>query len=439
MLKFQKMRKIFVIILIFLAVFTPPVQAQVDTVLTRQQLTLNQFLSLVSKKNLEYAAEKYNVDISEAEVELAKVFPNPYLSFEWNEFRISHNRVGYGFIPEIGTTIELGGKRKARVDLASSQKDLSQALLNDYFRNLRAEAATVYLEAMKQNELYKVKKNSYLTMKRLADADSIRLSLGNIMETNAIQSKLEAGMLLNELLQKEADRSNANNRINLMAGISNKDTLLLPIDTLIKITRHFDLNSLIMTAEENRSDLEAARYDKMAASKALTLAKRARVIDMDLTIYNENEFPVPERAPDAWTINAGVAIPLKFSNMYKGDLKSAQFMQLQAQKRLAFVQLNIRIEITEAYQNYLSAEKQVDNFQVNLLNQSRKVLEGIIYSYQRGETSLLEVLNAQRTFNEIQNTYIEALFNYYSAMVELEKAAGIWDISFLSRKLKNDH
>jgi outer membrane protein TolC len=57
------------------------------------------------------------------------------------------------------------------------------------------------------------------------------------------------------------------------------------------------------------------------------------------------------------------------------------------------------------------------------------VLNGKIYSYQRGETSLLEVLNAQRTFNEIQSAYYEALFNRAAALVNLEKSAGIWDIN----------
>jgi hypothetical protein len=44
--------------------------------------------------------------------------------------------------------------------------------------------------------------------------------------------------------------------------------------------------------------------------------------------------------------------------------------------------------------------------------------------------SLLEILNAQRTFNEIQSTYYEALFNRAAALVNLEKSAGIWDINF---------
>ena len=52
------------------------------------------------------------------------------------------------------------------------------------------------------------------------------------------------------------------------------------------------------------------------------------------------------------------------------------------------------------------------------------------YSYQRGASSLLEVLEAQRTYNETQQAYAEALFDYASALVELEHAVGIWDIDF---------
>ena len=56
------------------------------------------------------------------------------------------------------------------------------------------------------------------------------------------------------------------------------------------------------------------------------------------------------------------------------------------------------------------------------------MMDGKIYSYNRGEVSLLEVLDAQRTYDEVQAQYIETLFNYSSALVELERSAGIWDI-----------
>ena len=74
--------------------------------------------------------------------------------------------------------------------------------------------------------------------------------------------------------------------------------------------------------------------------------------------------------------------------------------------------------------------RQVDNFNNGLLENAENVRKGKIYSYQRGETSLLEVLNAQRTYNDIQTRYYETRYYQAAALIELEKAAGIWDIDF---------
>ena len=62
-----------------------------------------------------------------------------------------------------------------------------------------------------------------------------------------------------------------------------------------------------------------------------------------------------------------------------------------------------------------------------MLHAAREVIDGKIYSYNRGEVSLLEVLDAQRTY-DVQAQYIETLFNYSAALVELEKSAGVWDV-----------
>lgn len=64
-----------------------------------------------------------------------------------------------------------------------------------------------------------------------------------------------------------------------------------------------------------------------------------------------------------------------------------------------------------------------------LLENAASVVKGKIYSYDRGETSLLEVLNAQRTYDEVRILYIETLYNYAASLVELETSAGIWDIA----------
>ena len=82
----------------------------------------------------------------------------------------------------------------------------------------------------------------------------------------------------------------------------------------------------------------------------------------------------------------------------------------------------------QAFWTYELSRKQVAQYDNGLLRQAEAVMEGKRYSYQRGEASLIEVLDAQRTYDDVQAQYIETLFNYSSALVELERSAGQWNI-----------
>lgn len=404
--------------------------AQIDTTFLNYRLDFKKYLNLVSTRNLEYAAQKYSVPISEAAIEVAKVFPNPNVEMDWTENREKNVRTGYGYTFGLDQTIELGGKRKARIDLARSNSSLTKALLADYFRKLEADASLVYLEALKQNSLIKVKVDAYQAMKQLAEADSVRFKMGSIMEIDAVQSKLEAGILLNGVLEAEADWKNSFSQMSLMTGVHNSDTLFYPEGKLQIESRKFILNDLITVAQNNRADLVAALYNKEVSQKALALARKERKLDIDLKLGVSNAYFTTEESATSTAITGGIAIPLKLSNHYKGEIKMAQFQISQAEDLYKQAELQIKVEIAQALQRYNAFCKQVDRFDNGLLEKAQRVRQGKIYSYSRGETSLLEVLNAQRVYDDTQIDYFETLFNRASALVDLEKAAGIWDIDF---------
>ena len=127
-------------------------------------------------------------------------------------------------------------------------------------------------------------------------------------------------------------------------------------------------------------------------------------------------------------MTAGIAVPLKFSNFNKGTVRAARYREQQAEAQYKQALLQVQTEVMQAYRNYQSFAEQVNHYEDGLLRQAREVMDGKIYSYNRGEVSLLEVLDAQRTYDEVQAQYIETLFNYSSALVELERSTGIWDI-----------
>ncbi|RPH33686.1 MAG: TolC family protein [Bacteroidales bacterium] len=402
---------------------------QVDTSFQRFNLGLAEYLNRVSTNNLGYIAEKFNLSISDAGVEKAKVFQDFSLSLDYTQSKEDGSNSGYSISSELGKTINLAGKRRARIDLALSENQLAKALVEDYFRNLQAEAAILYMEALKQNQLLRVKIDSYQTIKKLSDADSIRFSIGNIMEIDAAQSKVEAGILLNELQQAEAEWRNALNQIALMVGNEYCDSILFPTGSLKNTLRAFVLSDLITSAVNNRTDLQVAMKNKEVSQRLLRLTRKERRMDIDLKLGLENSYLPAGGSPAATGITAGIAIPLKLSNLNRGEIKIAQYQIEQADILYKQAELQVKHEVIQAYNLYIAYCKQVDSFDNGLLKNARNVKRGKIYSYERGETSLLEVLNAQRTYNEIQVAYHEALFNRAAALVELEKAAGIWDIS----------
>lgn len=427
------MKSKYTILSIFICLLFIPliVPAQVvDTTFAKKQLNYIDFIQQVKNNNLEYAAQKYTVNLAEAEVENAKIIPD----VEWNiEGNSNQKHMGNNLETGLGWTIELGGKRKARIDLAKSQVDLNRYLLQDYLRNLYADASLQFLECIQNKNLLDVQLNSYKTLSNLAASDSIRYKLGDITLTDSKQSKLEAQFMLNEVFKAESEWKNSLYALNLVMGKSQKDTLYTANSNFTDFTRDFDLADLITTAQNNRADLQAALQNKEVSQKMLKLAKANRVMDLGISAGMQfNGKATNEEAPSPYHtgVTAGLSIPLRFLNNRKGEVQTAHYTIQQADLEYKQVELQIQTEVTQAYQNYVNTKKQMQQFSNGLLSESKAILEGKIYSYKRGNTSLLEVLDAQRTYNDVQENYYQTLYNFSSALVRLERTVGIWDINF---------
>ncbi|MCL1934198.1 MAG: TolC family protein [Candidatus Azobacteroides sp.] len=396
-----------------------------------QTITFREYLNNVKNNNIRYLVEKYNVDIADADIQAAKVFPDPELSLSATDNQQETLKMGYSFDAALDYTLELGGKRKARIRLAQSQKALADAQLEDFFRNLRADAVIQYSDVLKQKQLLDISASSYYQMKRLADADSIRFKLGEITETDAMQSKLEANSMWNELEQNRADYKNAMVELSVYQGDKNFTDIDSVSGELTYSKHEYNLSSLIIEAQNNRADLQAALLSKDVSAKTLQLARANRAIDLGLTIgATHNTIVKNEIAPaPAFTgVTAGISIPLKFSNSNKGEIKAAQYAVKQSEVVYDAVEMQISKEVIQAYHNYVSACLQVEQFRAKLLSDAETILRNKTYGYQRGETTLLDVLNARRTYNDIYRNYCETLYNSMVSLIELERACGIWDV-----------
>jgi cobalt-zinc-cadmium efflux system outer membrane protein len=188
------------------------------------------------------------------------------------------------------------------------------------------------------------------------------------------------------------------------------------------------LDDLTRRALEHRADLNAAIKAGELSERELRLLKAERAPEFSLeasythnTISMNDIAPVPEHQSYA----AGVAIPLKFSNLNKGAIMAASLAAEQSKTIRQDVENQIITEVTQAYNVYAVIDKQIENYSSDLIESAERILEGRTFLYQRGETSLIDVLEAQRTYNEMKMQYYQIMFDYASAIIELRRSQAI--------------
>jgi len=413
-----------------LLVLAITIMIAMQTANAQRILTYEEYMKNVREKNIEYIVEKYEVSIAEANTQAAKVFPDPELSFSYEDYEDWDLETGRGYAAELDYTLELGGKRRARMAVARSEQQMTEALVEDFFRNLQADATLCYLETLMQKQLTALAQSSWQSMRDLARGDSLRHALGEIAEVDAMQSRLEATTMMTDYLQAELEYKNMLSDLAVFEG--GAGTIDSVSGTLSLKIRPYLLSDLIEQAQDNRADLKAAIRGKELSAANTRLVKANRVIDLGLNVGFARviERNVEGEAPGFRHVSAGISIPLMFSNRNKGELRAAQFAERQAEAQFDAVLLQIRSEVVQSYNNYISAFRQAELYQNSTLADAASILEKKKYSYARGETSLLEVLDAQRTANEVYQSYYEALYNANASLVELCRAVGIWNFEF---------
>jgi cobalt-zinc-cadmium efflux system outer membrane protein len=395
-------------------------------------VTLSQFLRSVMKGNLGYIAAQFNVSIAEAELTASKIFPDPEVSVVYSNNEDRTVQMGQSVEAGISYSINTGNKRGAGISLARSQHELSQVILDAYFQNLRADASLSYFTSLKNQKIYLLQKNIHEQMLRLASTDSIRLKNGEATGIDALQSSLEARSQQTEVYQSLADMQNVLLDLLLLQGKRFSDTLDYPSDNFPYKQRDLNLSELIDKAVQNRADLLVAIKNKELSEKNLNLLKANRAFEFTLEAgYSYNSIVKNEIAPaPAFNgLSAGISFPIKFSNLNRVSLQAADLALKQSQTIYEETELQITSEVIQAYCNFIGQNKKIEHYNLGLVEDAGKILQGRIYSYQNGESGLIEVLNAQRTYIELQLNHLEALFEYTAALIELERSAGTWDLS----------
>lgn len=390
-----------------------------------QVLSYQAYIDLVQHRNVELHSQRLSTRIAEAEIRSARATDDPTLSVEYGNNSDWSMLMGQSASAELSKPLA-PGKRMARVAVAKKGYALSQAEFDDFWRNLRADATIEFYDALLAKEMLAIGTRAYANIVSLAHSDSIRFVRGEISEIDMLQSRLEQARTQQELSRRRTDYRNALVLLDERCGDPSAGTA--DVEGSLQLpSALYSLNDLISQALANRADMRAAQCEKDLAVEEEHLALRERRGDVELALsasYNTRVRNEEAPAPEFMGYAVGLSIPLPSTSVNRGVRQASQLRIQQADLKSQLVGTTIRAEVIRAYNSYQAALSRANAFAGNMMSNAQQVLDGKLYAYQRGDTSLLEVLLAQETFNEIQEELAQCLYDCMVALVELQRAAG---------------
>jgi cobalt-zinc-cadmium efflux system outer membrane protein len=410
-----------------------------------EQLTFRQFMDLTERVNGNLAAQALNVPIAQAQLSAARVRPNPTVTvgidtkelLNQAPLRTPPTTYFYG----LSQTIEVGGKRGARIGVANAQLGLAKASLAGYGLDLRAAAALAYVAVLQDEQAVNVKQQSTAALERVALINSEKRQRGAVSDLVVEQTQVELERAHNDLTAARADYENA--LAGLLTYIGDAYANSAPpqlIGYLRQPTLRYSLHDAIDTALSMRPDIVAAQNALDVAEKQVTLVQANRWQDVDVAAdikttsgvgtYVDDNGQSVDPTPKSHTFGITLTVPIPISNLQHGELTAAMLTRDQAKLQLESAKRDARIEVMQALSAYEAARARLARFDAGIRDNARKVLDGTLYSYERGGASLLELLEARRADADTQLEYVEALGDAAAAWIRMEHAVGTWDVDF---------
>ena len=410
-----------------------------DTVARR--VSFREYLEAVDRHSLDLKNQRENITSARAGVSIAGVRPDPVLTGGIASTELyGPNKENASTATTLGVavTVETAGKRGKRINAAESNVKLTEANVGVFLRELETQAAAAFVEACRTRQALARKQSSLKAFQEVVRANKARFTAGDIGMLELRQSRVEADRFAADVTTATADAKAA--EINLSALLGRRFDEVFPdgvLDCELKRERlGLELPDLIQQALEKRVDIRAAKAGVESARSDLRLARANRWVDPTINtgltntpkvppIYDANGNVTNFPADRSLALGVTVSIPIPFSRLQRGELVQAETAVRQANLQLSSVTLKAETEVRATYTQYRAASVNAQNYLDRVLKEADEVLAGMRTSYRLGSASLLELLNAQRTADDVYLGYLQTLSDLANATVKLQVSVGM--------------
>jgi len=389
------------------------------------RITLEQAIQFALQHNHALAAARSTIIQNQAQEITANLRPNPTLSwdsqflplFNLSQFNLDYISNSAQFDLGIGYTFERGQKRQHRLQAAQDQTTVARSQVSDNQRTLTFNVAQQFVGVLLAESMIDLAQQDLASFQQTVDLSEDQVRAGALSEGDAIKIKLQMLQFQNDVSSARLARVQALAALRQLVGF---ESVLENYDvdgTLDYQPVHGDLNALKMLAENSRPDLAAARQGIIAARSQESLAHANGKRDLDVSF---NYSHVADINSGAFFFN--MQIPVFDRN--QGEIARTRAAITQSQELAAEANEQVMSDVVTAYEGVHTNDQIITLYRSGYLDQTTQSRDISQYAYQRGATSLLDFLDAQRSYRANQLSYRQALANYMVALEQLREAVG---------------
>jgi cobalt-zinc-cadmium efflux system outer membrane protein len=382
--------------------------------------------------NGELVAARLDASRARARLRQAGLRPNPTLEVEQTTGRLTGSAGESETSVGVALPLELGGKRRRRIELAQAELEAVEAEVAERERRLTIEVLAVYadaLAALRELEITEGLTDIDLSTTRYVQA---RVAEGETapLELSLLQAEVERLRSRRALVEGRLQATLV--RLKGLAGIPPEEPLRLG-ESLAGPPRReppASLEAATDIALRTRPDVRLARLTEEVAQAGLRLARAQGTPDLTASaryMHSRSAFddtPVGVLRDRDRLLTFGVSVGLPVFNQNQGAKEEAAIAITQTRARREFAEATVRIEVAAAYARREAAQRALFTFEQGVIVRSNENLRTIRAAYEMGEFRITDLLAEQRRLLDAQKEYTETLAEAYRALSDLQTAIG---------------
>ena len=390
-----------------------------------QTISLDNAIQMAIQHNHNLLAARTTIQQDQAEEITANLRPNPVLLgdsqflpiFQPDQFSSDYIDNSAQFDVGVSYLFERGKKRQHRLQAAKDVTAETRSLVADNERTLTFNVASQFIAVELAESTLELANQDLKSFQSTVDITQARYKAGDIGEDDLLKVKLQ-------LLQFQMDVSQA--QLARTQGLSDLRQLLgyESVAPDYDIAGSFDyqpfsgaLEDFQAKALQDRPDLRAAQFGVTAANSQHELQKAIGKRDVtgqisythlaylnDVSLFGQMQLPIFDRN--------------------QGEIARSGFAISLAEEQEKYASGQVLTDVRDAYEGLRANDQIVTLYRSGYLDQAQQSREITDFAYRHGAASLLDFLDAERSYRATQLAYRQALAAYLLAMEQLRQAVG---------------